>query len=618
MPFWPALTALGFVLLAWWLGAFQSLELKALDMLLRLRLPEPTDERILIIGIDETDIQQVGSYPIPDEVLAALLQKLETYHPRVVGLDMFRDLPVEPGHRALVDTLVELPNVIGIETVGKQSVSPPPMLPPERIGFVDLPLDEDGFVRRVLLGVHGADRTYRFAFAVRLAETYLMGDGITLENGQKDPIAMRFGAAELTRVQPNTGAYVRGDAGGNQILFNPRAGDEPFRIVSLRQVMADQVPLDWVQDAVVLIGVTSLSAKDLVNSATLGSKNPGLVYGVEFQAHATSQIINAALDGRPLLEVWPDGLEYSWITVWGLLGIGLALASRRLGVSVLGGGVALGVLVVTGIGLITIGIWVPVLVPAIAFILTSAVTTCLQLMEAQQQQHLTMRLLGQQTSPEIAQALWAERHRLTDEGRLPAQGLTATILFSDIRGFTALSEQQPPPQVMGWLNDYFMAMTDQVQRHHGVVNKFLGDGLMAVFGVPIPRTTTADIAVDAQWAVECALAMEHRLEQLNQRWQDQGLEPIQIRIGIYTGPVMGGSLGGPQRLEYAVIGDSVNTASRLEGCMKHRQSRDCRILIADETLIYLNNQFEVEPWGEVPLRGKQNTVRVYQVLGKKI
>ena len=74
-------------------------------------------------------------------------------------------------------------------------------------------------------------------------------------------------------------------------------------------------------------------------------------------------------------------------------------------------------------------------------------------MEAQQQQHLTMRLLGQQTSPEIAQALWAERHRLTDEGRLPAQGLTATILFSDIRGFTALSEQQPPPQVMGWLND---------------------------------------------------------------------------------------------------------------------------------------------------------------------
>ena len=109
-----------------------------------------------------------------------------------------------------------------------------------------------------------------------------------------------------------------GDAGGNQILFNPRAGDEPFRIVSLRQVMADQVPLDWVQDAVVLIGVTSLSAKDLVNSATLGSKNPGLVYGVEFQAHATSQIISAALDGRPLLEVWPDGLEYSWITVWGV------------------------------------------------------------------------------------------------------------------------------------------------------------------------------------------------------------------------------------------------------------------------------------------------------------
>jgi CHASE2 domain-containing sensor protein/class 3 adenylate cyclase len=616
---WPGLMTLSLILLARALGLFQGLELATLDRLLRWRPAEPMDERILIVGIDEADIQHIGTYPLPDAVLALLLQRLQAHQPRVIGVDIYRDLPVPPGHETLVETLTTSPRVVGIEKVTGDPIAPPPDLPPEQIGFADLPLDPDGFVRRLSLGAYAADGKYHFAFALRLAQQYLAMEGLMLENGQQDPAAMRFGETELSRIPPGMGGYGQVVApSDNQLLLNFRSGPTPFRIVSLRQVMAGAVDPAWVEDAIVLIGVTSLSVKDLVNSAAIASKNPGQVYGVEVHAHGTSQIVNAVLEGRPLLRAWPEPLEYGWILGWGCLGCGVALTARRLTLSLLVSGLLIGLVLAIGVGLSWLAIWVPTVVPAIAFIMTHGATTSLRVFQFQQQQQMTLRLLGQQTSPEVAQALWENRNQLIASGKLAPQLLTATLLFSDIRSFTQLSEQQSPQMVMAWLNDYFIAMTEEVQRSHGVVNKFLGDGLMAVFGVPVARTTPAAIAQDAQQAVECALAMATRLETLNQIRQCQGLEPIQIRIGIFTGPVVVGSLGGQQRLEYGVIGDSVNTAARLEGCEKHRQSTPCRILIAQETLVHLDDQFKVEAWGAVPLRGKQKVVQVYRVLGRQL
>jgi CHASE2 domain-containing sensor protein/class 3 adenylate cyclase len=607
---------LGLVLVAQGLGMFHGLELKVLDGLLRLRPAEPMDERILVVAIDEDDIQALGTYPIPDQVLADLLNRLDAHQPRAVGIDIFRDFVVQPGHDDLVATLEAMPQVIGIEKVLDYPIRPPAMLPPERVGFVDLPLDDDGFVRQVLLGTYGPTGDYHFALSLRLAERYLAAEGLSLENGLQDPVAMRFGATELTRFRRPEGGW-KTDPTGNQILLNPRAGYHPFRRVTLRQVMANQVDPTWVRGAIVLIGITSLSVKDFVNSAAIASDNPGLVYGVDFHAHATSQIVSAVLEGRPLLREWPLGITYGWTVLWGLGGLGLALLAQRLWVSVVVVTAALGLLgLVAGLWL-GVGLWVPVVSPALAFMLTSAITTSLRLAQTQQHILLSRRLLGQQTSPAIAQALWDGRQQLLQDGKLPAQMLTATILFSDICAFTSISEQQPPQQLLGWLNDYFMAMTEAVQDHQGVVNKFIGDGLMAVFGVPIARTSPLDIAADAERAVACALAMDQRLAQLNQQWQRQGLPPIRIRIGIFTGPVMVGSLGGRQRLEYGVVGDSVNTASRLESCAKHRQPTHCRILIAEETFQHLktlNVPYAVEPWGEMPLRGKHKTVRVYRIL----
>jgi adenylate cyclase len=159
-------------------------------------------------------------------------------------------------------------------------------------------------------------------------------------------------------------------------------------------------------------------------------------------------------------------------------------------------------------------------------------------------------------------------------------------------------------------------MTDIVLKHQGIVSKFTGDGLMAVFGVPVPRTTLDAIANDAKNAINSALEMGQCLQKLNEQWQKKGLPSVGMRVGICTGSLTVGSLGGKNRLEYGVIGDSVNIASRLESCEKHRESGICRILIAEETLNYLKGRFVVESWGELTLKGKEIPITVYRVLGK--
>ncbi|MEM9137592.1 MAG: adenylate/guanylate cyclase domain-containing protein [Cyanobacteria bacterium P01_F01_bin.42] len=159
-------------------------------------------------------------------------------------------------------------------------------------------------------------------------------------------------------------------------------------------------------------------------------------------------------------------------------------------------------------------------------------------------------------------------------------------------------------------------MTDVIQRHQGVINKFTGDGIMAVFGVPILHSAPEEIAQDAHEAVACAVEMDERLASLNQRRAEQHLPLLKMRVGVFTGPVVVGSLGSKVRLEYGVIGDSVNTASRLESLEKDRQSTDCRILIARQTLDHLGQAFSVEPWGSFNVKGKAETVEVFRVLGQ--
>ena len=375
----PGMAVMGLVVLARVLGFLEGLELKTLDDFLRLRPAEPRDKRLLIVGINEADIQRVGTYPIPDQDLAALIQTLLKQSPSAVGIDIYRDLPVGPGHETLAGILETSPQVFGIEKISAEdTVFPPPALPPERTGFVDFVLDSDGFVRRAYLGAlppgeaSEPDR-FRFSFALKLAEAYLAQEDLVLESGLQNPENMRFGIAELFRLQPNSGSYVGVEAAGVQMLINPRSGKQPFEVVSMTDVLTGQVSPDLIRDRVIMIGIMTLSVKDFVNSAAVAN-NPGRFYGVEMQAHITSQILSATLDNRPLLRVWGDGWEYGWIVLWSSLGMLLVYYVPRPSWYVLSVGIM-------GLGLVGIslgflwlaGWWIPVVPPLIGFVINGCV-----------------------------------------------------------------------------------------------------------------------------------------------------------------------------------------------------------------------------------------------------
>ncbi len=368
----PGMVVLGLVISARLTGLLQSLEWSALDSFLRLRSEEPVDERIVIIGINEADIQSVGAYPIPDQEIATLIKTLQRHQPKVIGLDLVRNLPVEPGHAELVAAFKENKNLIAIEKALPDTIGPPPKLPPEQVGFSDTITDADGRLRRSLLGTPTA-KGYKFSLPLRLAEAYLSTQGITLENGIRDRHAMRFGNTELPRFESNSGGYVRTDAGGVQVLLNFRTGQKRFRTLSLNEIKTGKFNPSWIRSRIVLIGITSPGVDIKTISAIAGANpSPGLIYGVEIQAHAVSQIISAVLDGRPLLKTWSDGWEYVWFIGWGILGIALGRLTQSPLKNLLGVGIASISLVGVSYVLLAWGWWIPV-APAMLVLLVNGI-----------------------------------------------------------------------------------------------------------------------------------------------------------------------------------------------------------------------------------------------------
>ncbi len=597
------------------LGWLQPLELLAFDFIVRIRPDEAPDPRLLVVGITEKDIETLDQYPISDAVLAEALAELSQHQPRIIGLDLARNIPIEPGHQLLV-TQLQNPKIIGITFIGNNNlerVAPPPEIPEERIGFSDVLLDPDGVTRRNLI-YSLTDTNILPSFSLLLALAYLEQEKIAAELTPTDDL--KLGKKVFKRLTFNDGGYQTIDDGDYQILLNYRSVANVARQVTLQQVLNGQIEPNWVKDKVVLIGITAPTINDLFYTPYSATKTGNAqMPGVILHAQMVSQILSAVLDNRPLFWYWSEWLEVLWIAGWSLLGGVLVARIRNPLLLILSGIAGVGFLWGCALVLLLEGGWIPVVATTLTFLLTGIIVGAYQLQESKQQEQMVMRLLGQQTSPKIAQALWKERDRLLEAGLLPGQTLTATILLTDLKGFSTISEKISPAAVMSWLNEYLAAMTQEVQKHQGIINKFTGDGILAVFGVPVPRTTSAEIGEDAQKAVACALAISDRLESLNRSWETRGLPIVQMRVGIFTGPVMVGSLGGKERLEYGVIGDSVNVASRLESCEKHRQLSDCRILIAKETLVHLQGKFQVESWGSLALKGKQQKIEVYRILG---
>ncbi|MBD2458159.1 adenylate/guanylate cyclase domain-containing protein [Nostoc sp. FACHB-87] len=601
----PSMTALviGLRLMGW----LQLLELVTLDNFFQMRPSEAVDSRIVIVEINEADIRRQTQWPMTDTALASVLEKIKQQKPRAIGLDIYRDLPVNPGHQALVKVFKSTPNIIGVQkvsdTVDSSAVNASPVLKQRnQVGSNDLPIDIDGRIRRGLLYVNLKNDEVLESFALKLALLYLKPEGITEKPSANNPNYLQLGKGIFPIFEANDGSYIRANAGSYQVLLNYRGRIQKFQRVSLTQVQTNQIPPDLLRDKVVLIGATSESLKDLFYtpySSTVFAI-PERMAGVTIHANLISQILSAALDGRPQIQSLPEPLEYLWILSWSIAGATLCWVQRhnshqkiRLPINVV---LTTGTLVGTGFAAFLAGWWIPI-VPSFLALATSAIAVTYYIAETANGMRKTF---GRYLTDEVVANLLENPTGLNIGG----DRRKVTLLFSDLRGFSAMSEQLPPEQVVSVLNYYLEAMTDVINQYKGTINEFMGDGIFVMFGAPVNRPD------DSQRAIACAIAMQLVMQQVNEHNKKMNLPILEMGIGINTGEVVAGNIGSQKRAKYTVVGSHVNLASRVETYTVGGQ-----VLISENTLkdanieLHIGNQMQIQP------KGIRESVTIYEVHG---
>ncbi|MEQ8756970.1 MAG: CHASE2 domain-containing protein [Coleofasciculus sp. G1-WW12-02] len=380
-----------FLLLIRSLGGLQPWELSAYDQMMRSRPPEGRDSRLLVIEVTATDLQlpeqddRKGS--LADGAIAKLLQKLESYQPRGIGLLIFRDFPVDPQFKKLRDRFESDNRFFAIchaQELGNQdsgeSIPRPPELPKERQGFDNILPDPDGIVRRHLLSMEVSTTSRcsaEVSISLLLALRYL-----ELEEKNISPLDfnsegnLQLGQVIFERLKASMGAYQRVDTGGTQIIINYRSPTRIAETVSVADVLAGQLNPEVVQDKIILIGARH------VNSKSFTTPNGEKISGVMLQAQMISQILSAVLNNRPMIWFFPAWVEIIWILAWALIGASLNWKIRHplfLGLSAIP---LLGILF--GIGFFILSSfagWIPVVPAALVLIGMQMVGVFLRLPE---------------------------------------------------------------------------------------------------------------------------------------------------------------------------------------------------------------------------------------------
>lgn len=607
-------------------GVFQFVEFQAYDFLRRCQTRALTSDPIVLVEITEADIQSPTlDYPLTDRKLSELLTTLEASQPAVIGLDLWRDVPVPKSgefHGEFSRVLRDNPNIVGIFTLGgmRPPIAPPPALrsDPDRLGFNDNFPPDVGVdhtipkVRRSLLFADTELGERHCSFPFRVALYYLADQGLLPEVDEADPSLLRWGKAELRAFRGNDGAYVGADDGGWHMLLDFKCPDE-FVAYSVSESLAGQIPPEKLRGRIVLVGINAPSVEDQRVTPIRSDHR-----GMRLQAATINQLLRHVLDGEQPMRYWSEWMEDGWVLLWCVAGGVLGFWARSLWRFVPLVGLCLVALPAAVWLAFFEGWWIQLVSPAVGLICAAGVAVTYVSSQERTMRGVLMKLYSRHVSKEIAEAIWANRDSFLDGQRPLAQKLTVTVLFTDLKGFSTISERMEAARLYAWLNGYLGAMAQIIQEHGGVLKQFTGDGILALFGVPVPHPTREQQAADAAAAARCALAMGRRLVELSQDWQRSGLPVVSMRAGIYTGEVAAGSIGSDDRFEYAVVGDVVNTAARLESYDKSLGDPDglpnrCRILIGAPTYELLDGGFVTREIGLLEVKGKVSKVAVFQV-----
>ncbi|AFZ24152.1 putative transmembrane sensor domain protein [Cylindrospermum stagnale PCC 7417] len=370
------------------LGKLEGLELGAFDGLMRSLPDKGPDNRFLVVGIDDVDIQTRKEYPIEDGTLAKALTKLEDQGAEVIGIDILRDVKqgAAAGRQELVDLLTQSERIVAVCELSRADAPGTPAapgIPEDRVGVADLPVDAGGTIRQgMILAIpqksniplpvehicNNADPENQLpSLSFQMVVRYLQAKDIEPEQIKSGEI--KFKSTILHRLQTKAGAYRQLNPGAYQILLNYRSPKNAVKQVSLRDLLADKVPATAIKDKIVLVGYTADIVKDTFYTPySAGSADNQKMPGVVVHAQNASQILSAVLDQKPLLWYWNDWQESLWIFGWTVLGAILAWRIRTPWLLVLGGGVAIAILVGTSYLIFIQAGWIPLVPPLIGLL----------------------------------------------------------------------------------------------------------------------------------------------------------------------------------------------------------------------------------------------------------
>jgi CHASE2 domain-containing sensor protein len=376
------------IIMANTVGAFHLLEWATLERYFAIRPQKPPEKRILIVTIDEQDITQIGKGQIPDAEIAKAIERIRSAKPVVIGMDLYRDLPLEPGHQEFVKVMETTPNLIGVKKFIDRKVAPPKILSQlDRVALADTVLDSDGKVRRGLLTAEDEQGKVYQGLAAQLSIMYAESKGINLEALDRKQTILRLGKAVFIPLQKHQEFnYYGADLGGYQILFDFRGFQDSFDTVKLRDLLSNSVPPAQIRDRIVLIGVTAPSGNDFYNVGYRRSwgREGELMPGVILHANLISQILSAAIDGTPLLRGWSNVAASLWVFGWSIAGSAMSLLLLKIHTTnsfFLPGLLVLGI-IVSGTSIITVayiifltGYWPPSVSPILALFISTIFTT---------------------------------------------------------------------------------------------------------------------------------------------------------------------------------------------------------------------------------------------------
>lgn len=548
-------------------GALERLELSTVDTRFKLRGEQPAPDSLIVVGIDDKTFDDLDErWPFSRNRFAKVLETVSAADPAVIVYDVqFTEESDDPrADNRLIEASRAAGNVVFSTTETGERGESNVFGGGEALAYARaasgnglFPEDPGGVVRRVPAQIDGLD-TLSVAAVRRLGKP-IPFDGLGGDGGWID---FRGGGGHLTRV-------------------------------SFSDVVAGAIPPERFRDKIVVIGATAPVLQDTHPV----SWPDGTMAGPEI--HATA--IDTLLRGAPL-RTTGAGDNLAIALALALLAPLLALFLRPLTGLLIA--LAAGILYVVAAQLLFGAGWiVPVVAPlaglAVGFVGTLLVHWLTATFERARTRDVFARFVPDTVVDQVLT-------RATEEGdpRLGGERMDATVLFSDLRGFTSFAEARDPEQVIDVLNRYLTAMSDAILDHKGTLVAYMGDGIMAVFGAPVASPDHADQALAA------ARAMLERLEEFNAWIRERGHgDGFKMGIGLHSGPVMSGNVGSARRLEYAAIGDTTNTAARLEGMTK---GTPYQLFVGEPTHDRLRAAPEdLEFVSELEVRGRAHGIRVW-------